>query len=293
MAKIAVTKLKYVRLSKGETIEHMTEILEVSRNQYVKWEEGTSTPPKIKKEFLGEYFNINHKKLFTKFWIERELIEELEKKTTNELKNINPSVVTILFAKYERLRRKETQETIARKIGFPKHYVGLFEREGKVPSDRQHSFEKALAEYFDVSVEKLYEPKEVPSNFESRAMSEIQKIIQNMTKNRKASLAANSYPVLQEIDSHALVGQDDFNKKVDEMSGQEVRELVKRTYAQNLRYEEENNKLKATIAEIQNNNSEETNYKQRFEELQESTKGIARVAELTKELFVELSVGSF
>ena len=77
------------------------------------------------------------------------------------------------------------------------------------------------------------------------------------------------------------------------MSGQEVRELVKRTYAQNLRYEEENNKLKATIAEIQTKNSEETNYKQRFEELQESTKGIARVAELTKELFVELSVGSF
>ncbi|MGO3081558.1 MAG: hypothetical protein ACTIIE_11580 [Lactococcus lactis] len=98
---------------------------------------------------------------------------------------------------------------------------------------------------------------------------------------------------MREIDSHALVGQDDFNKKVDEMSGQEVRELVKRTYAQNLRYEEENNKLKATIAEIQTNNSEETNYKQRFEELQESTKGIARVAELTKELFVELSVGSF
>lgn len=289
MAKIAVTKLKYVRLSKGETIEHMTEILEVSRNQYEKWEEGTSTPPKIKKEFLGEYFSTNHKKLFTKFWIERELIEELEKKTTNEIKNINPSVVTILFAKYERLRRKETQETIARKVGFPKHYVGSFEREGKVASDQQHSFEKALADYFDVSVEKLYEPKEVPSNFESRVMSEIQKMI----KNRKASLAANSYPVLREIDSHALDGQDDFNKKVDEMSSQEVRELVKRTYAQNLRYEEENNKLKATIAEIQTNNSEETNYKQRFEELQESTKGIARVAELTKELFVELSVGSF
>ena len=95
------------------------------------------------------------------------------------------------------------------------------------------------------------------------------------------------------IKEHLLDDQYEFNKKVDEMSGQEVRELVKRTYAQNLRYEEENNKLKATIAEIQTKNSEETNYKQRFEELQESTKGIARVAELTKELFVELSVGSF
>lgn len=283
MAKIAVTKLKYVRLSKGETIEHMTEMLEVSRNQYVKWEDGTSTPPKIKKEFLGEYFNTNHKKLFTKFWIERELIEELEKKLVlpiNSKDSKESESITVPFFKAERLKRQLSQEQFAEKVGITLYHLRLLETGYRpINPDKELVAKEAIAKYLGVDSSQVSIPTVIPVGLEKSLCGK------GLSKSHTS----------QKINfkEHLLDDQDGFNKKVDEMSGQEVRELVKRTYAQNLRYEEENNKLKATIAEIQTKNSEETNYKQRFEELQESTKGIARVAELTKELFVELSVGSF
>lgn len=280
MAKIAVTKLKYVRLSKGETIEHMTEILEVSRNQYVKWEDGTSTPPKIKKEFLGEYFKTNHKKLFTKLWIERELIEELEKKLVLPINSKESESITVPFFKAERLKRQLSQEQFAEKVGITLYHLRLLETGYRpIKPDKELVAKEAIAKYLGIDSSQVSIPTVIPVGLEKSLCG-------------KSLLKSHTSQKIN-IKEHLLDDQYEFNKKVDEMSGQEVRELVKRTYAQNLRYEEENNKLKATIAEIQTNNSEETNYKQRFEELQESTKGIARVAELTKELFVELSVGSF
>ncbi|WNV47004.1 hypothetical protein [Lactococcus phage D7138] len=279
MAKIAVTKLKYVRLSKGETIEHMTEILEVSRNQYEKWEEGTSTPPKIKKEFLGEYFSTNHKKLFTKFWIERELIEELEKKLVLPINSKESESITVPFFKAERLKRGLTQGQLSDAIGVSIYFLRLLETGYRpISPDKKKSIIVALAKYFEISITKVCEPTVISI--------ELEKSLQGKSIKLPASQKNNNTEQKPE-------NQELFFKKVDEMSGQEVRELAKRIYSQNLRYEEENNKLKATIVEIQTNNSEETSYKQRFEELQESTKGAARVAELAKELFVELSVGSF
>lgn len=283
MAKIAVTKLKYVRLSKGETIEHMTEMLEVSRNQYVKWEDGTSTPPKIKKEFLGEYFKTYHKKLFTKLWIERELIEELEKKLVlpiNSKDSKESESITVPFFKAERLKRQLSQEQFAEKVGITLYHLRLLETGYRpIKPVKELVAKEAIAKYLGIDSSQVSIPTVIPDGLEKSLYG-------------KGLLKSHTSQKIN-FKEHLLDDQDQFNKKVDEMSGQEVRELVKRTYAQNLRYEEENNKLKATIAEIQTNNSEETNYKQRFEELQESTKGIARVAELTKELFVELSVGSF
>ena len=283
MARIAVTKLKYERLSKGETIEHMTEILEVSRNQYVKWEDGTSTPPKIKKEFLGEHFNTNHKKLFTKLWIERELIEELEKKLVlpiNSKDSKESESIAVPFFKAERLKRQLSQEQFAEKVGITLYHLRLLETGYRpIKPYKELVAKEAIAKYLGIDSSQVSIPTVIPVGLEKSLYG-------------KGLLKSHTSQKIN-IKEHLLDDQYEFNKKVDEMSGQEVRELVKRTYAQNLRYEEENNKLKATIAEIQTNNSEETNYKQRFEELQESTKGIARVAELTKELFVELSVGSF
>lgn len=279
MAKIAVTKLKYVRLSKGETIEHMTEILEVSRNQYEKWEEGTSTPPKIKKEFLGEYFSTNHKKLFTKFWIERELIEELEKKLVLPINSKESESITVPFFKAERLKRGLTQGQLSDAIGVSIYFLRLLETGYRpISPDKKKSIIVALAKYFEISITKVCEPTVISIELEKSLQVKSIKLPASQKNNNTEQKTEN---------------QELFFKKVDEMSGQEVRELAKRIYSQNLRYEEENNKLKATIVEIQTNNSEETSYKQRFEELQESTKGAARVAELAKELFVELSVGSF
>lgn len=280
MAKIAITKLKYIRLSKEETIDHMADILEVSRNQYEKWEEGTSTPPKIKKEFLGKYFNVNHKKLFSKFFVEREFIEELEKKLTRpEIVTAEDENVTVPFFKAERLKRGLTQGQLSDAIGVSIYFLRLLETGYRpISPDKKESIIVALAKYFEISIPKVCEPTVISIELEKSLQGKGIKLPASQKNNNTEQKPEN---------------QELFFKKVDEMSGQEVRELAKRIYSQNLRYEEENNKLKATIVEIQTNNSEETSYKQRFEELQESTKGAARVAELAKELFVELSVGSF
>lgn len=280
MAKTYVTKLKYVRLSKGYSIKEVSEKLQVSQNQYTKWEEGTSTPPRIKKEYLGDFFGVNYKKLFTKFQVDTALIDDLENKIN--AKKEQKKTVTVPFARYERLRRKISQKEVAQAIGFPSHFISSFEREQKVAHSQQDKFTRALANYYDVTIDELYSPKEITKDYENRIASEIQKKLQ---RNKSTALTQNIFKNEQSKDEITAA-------EIDEMSGPEVREFAKRAVAQNRAYEEEVIQNKKLIAEIQASNSENISYKEKYEKLLVETEGNAKVAKLARDLFMELSLGN-
>jgi len=279
MAKTYVTKLKYVRLSKGYSIKEVSEKLQVSQNQYTKWEEGTATPPRVKKEFLGEFFGINYKKLFTKFQVDTVLIDDLESKV-NSADSVD--LITVPWHKAERLKRDLTQKQLAEYTGISVHTIRSLEK-GYTTLHVKTALEakKILSNYFKVTVEELSNPVTISSSFENNLKQK------NIEKANLARVGVKHKSV-----SFTKTKDEITDAEIDEMSGPEVREFAKRAVAQNRAYEEEVLNNKKLISEIQASNSENISYKEKYEKLLVETEGNAKVAKLARDLFMELSLGN-
>lgn len=282
MAKTYVTKLKYVRLSKGLSIKEVSEKLEVSQNQYTKWEEGTTTPSRIKKEFLGEFFEVNYKKLFVKFQVDTALIDELE--SNIGLENDSKKTITVPWHKAERLKRDITQKQLAEATNLSTYTISVLEKgQNTLHVKTALDARKKIADYFQVTIEELIKPVTISSGLENKLRSKnIEKAI---IATKKLSMNKKSTVVNQAKDEIT-------DAEIDEMSGPEVREFAKRAVAQNRAYEEEVLQNKKLISEIQASNSENISYKEEYEKLLVETEGSTKVAQLARDLFVELSLGN-
>ena len=283
MAKTYVTKLKYVRLSKGYSIKEVSEKLQVSQNQYTKWEEGTSTPPRIKKEYLGDFFGVNYKKLFAKFLVDTALIDDLESKIS--LENDSKKLITVPWHKAERLNRNISQQKLSDETGLSVYNLRCLETGYRKLSDKteKESIE-ALANYFNVSNDEVTRKVTIAHDLEEKVINK--RRLDNMERARKAIRAHPN----KNIES---TSKDEItDAEIDEMSGPAVREFAKRAVAQNRAYEEEALQNKKLISEIQASNSENISYKEKYEKLLVETEGNAKVAKLARDLFVELSLGN-
>lgn len=281
MAKTYVTKLKYVRLSKGYSIKEVSEKLQVSQNQYTKWEEGTSTPSRIKKEYLGDFFGVNYKKLFAKFQVDTVLIDDLESKV-NSVDSMD--LITVPWHKAERLKRDITQKQLAEAIDISTYTISVLEK----GQDTLHiktalDARKKLAAYFKVTIDELIKPVTISSELENKLRS----------KNIEKAIIATKQLAMKKKSAVVNRVKDEItDAEIDEMSGPEVREFAKRAVAQNRSYEEEVIQNKKLISEIQASNSENISYKEKYEKLLVETEGNAKVAKLARDLFMELSLGN-
>lgn len=277
MAKTYITKLKYVRLSKGYSIKEVSEKLEVSQNQYTKWEEGTATPPRLKKEYLGDFFGINYKKIFAKFQVDTALIDELESKIS--LENDSKKLITVPWHKAERLKRGMTQQKLSDATGIPLYSIRCLETGyRRLSAPMEEIAISTLKNYFQVTADELIKPVTINSNLENKLKN----------KNIEKAILA----VKQKNTVSNQIKDEITEAEIDEMSGPEVREFAKRAVAQNRAYEEEALHNKKLISEIQASNSENTSYKEKYEKLLVETEGNAKVAKLVRNLFVELSLGN-
>jgi transcriptional regulator with XRE-family HTH domain len=273
MSKIITTKLKYVRLSKGVSIQEISEKVEVNQSRYKKWEDGTATPPRLKKEILGEYLNVSYKKLFTKFYVESSLIADLEKRMGSREEQSNDRV-QIPWCKAERMKQGITQTELSRILELGSGWLSAFELKKGMPLEKNQIIENKLSTYFGVPVEKLLGNIEMSKEAQKQFISNISSV-NRKKKSESDKLSTN----IKEIEWD-----------IDEMSGSEVRDFSKRIAIQNRTYEEETERLKKQIVEIQAINSDESSYKNKYEKLLAESESKSKIEQLVRELFKELSL---
>ena len=122
---------------------------------------------KSKKKFLGEYFKTNHKKLFTKLWIERELIEELEKKLVLPINSKESESITVPFFKAERLKRQLSQEQFAEKVGITVYHLRVLETGYRtLPHTKELVAKEAIAKYLGIDSSQVSIPTVIPDGLE-------------------------------------------------------------------------------------------------------------------------------